>query len=397
MTKLLPLIAFIVAPSLLAQAVARHNVVVGVGEELMHATSVSIATVTSPAGTNSGAGQVVRATPEQYGQNILLRGVKKGEAKLLVESTASRVAEVINVTVVDKPVAAQYRTVAAAMASVDGIGRDGVVVGEKSILITGRTFSAADQARCMALEKAPRGVSVTCAARLNSALPAVFPEAGYTPLPNALIEEEFGEASGDVAGSERSSTWVATIRLGDVPVMLLSAPSKSAMVARAATFTTRLRTAIAGWKRAADQGRVYPVTAASRRTATGYEIAMVSRLDQGSRGETLATFTFDELQKATLSSGATSDQLAEWWAALLQDAFRLYFMGSIPLRTGSGPDNPLMQTYRAALRLDDSPLSRVNAPARIARGYTAVRWRTGGDPFATSLTTVPPAFSGASR
>src|SRR5688500_6238386 len=103
------LIGLFAAATAPAQQVTRRNVIVGVGEEIVHMTSVSIATVTSPAGTNSGTAQIVRAVPEQYGQNILLRGLKKGEAKLLVESTASRVAEVINVTVVDKAIAARYR------------------------------------------------------------------------------------------------------------------------------------------------------------------------------------------------------------------------------------------------------------------------------------------------
>lgn len=391
--------ALLSSAALFAADVVRTNIVVGVGEEAVHPTVASIATVTSPAGTNIGASQVVRAIPEQYGQNLLLRGVKKGEAKLLVESTASRVSEVLNVSVVDKAVAARYRAVVGALANVDGIQANDIIVSDKSILITGTTYSAADQARCLAQETSGKGVSVVCAARLSSATVAVLPTSGYVALPNVTFTEEFSEASGElIAGSERSSNWIAELKLGDVPVMLLSSPGRGALASKAGTFVTKLRRAVAEWKKAADEkNRIYPVLASSRRTGTGYELSLVWRLDQGTRGQTLVELTFDELQKATASSGSSSDQLTDWWAASLQDAFRLYFMGSIPLRTGSVSDSPLMRTYRAALRLDPTPFNRANAPARIARGYTSVRWESGTDPFDGYVTRVPQSFQGTPR
>ncbi len=379
------------------QGVARSSVVVGVGDKIIHTTQTPIATVTMPPGTSDG---IVRATPEQYGQNLLIQGLKRGEAKLLVESTAEKLSEVIHVIVVEKTLGSRYNAVVGALANVEGIERKDIFLGDQAIVITGTTFSAADHARCMSQEKGAPGkksVSVVCAARLSSAIPAVLPSGSYAPLPNVSLREEFGAApaGGMLSGAEGDSTWIAEARLGDVPVLLLSSKNRAALVARAAQFSMTLRRAIAEWKREADQrDRTFPVLVSARRRPNGYELTMVWRADQGTRGATLVDFTFDEMQKATMTSGSSSDRLVEWWAAGLQDAFRLYFMGSLPLRTtaGGGPDNALMQVYRKAVRLDASPFNRSNAPVRLARGFTSLRWAAGKDIFADFLTRIPASF-----
>src|SRR5687768_2499456 len=82
-TLLLSLASF----SIGAQEVVRTSVVLGVGEEAIYTTADSIATVSSPPGTNQPPKEIVRIAPQQYGNTIRIRGVRKGEVKLLVEST----------------------------------------------------------------------------------------------------------------------------------------------------------------------------------------------------------------------------------------------------------------------------------------------------------------------
>src|SRR5688500_9492725 len=94
----------------------RSAVVLGVGQEAIYTTADSIATVSAPPGTNQAPNEIVRVAAEQYGNTIRLRGARKGEVKLLVESTAARITEIVNVTVVDKGIAESYRRATGALA-----------------------------------------------------------------------------------------------------------------------------------------------------------------------------------------------------------------------------------------------------------------------------------------
>jgi hypothetical protein len=386
------LLALLTATSLAAQ-VKRQNVVVAVGEEIVYTTSASIATVSTPPGV---VNDLVKTNAEQYGETLSIRGVKKGETKLLVESTAAKIAEVVNLTVTAKPNAMRYRNAVSALATMEGIPADGIFVANQKIVITGETFSAADHARCMGLETSAQGVTTVCAARMNSAAPAVV-AGNFEVIPNIAVREEFHEAIGaQVAGSEMLSTWIVDVRLGDVPVLHLTSMNRAAVLDRAADFVLKLRKAAAEWRREAEQrNRIYPVTSSTRRTMTGYELRLTWRLDQGTAGEPLIAFGFDELENAARTSGTTTDRLVDWWSAILQDAFRLYFLAQLPTRTASASGAPIVEMYRNAFRLDSTPLNRANAALRLAKSYTSLRWSGGKDPFGELLLRVPQDYSGA--
>lgn len=389
---IVPPLLFAVAAVAFSQEIVRQEIVVGVGEDAVYTTRSPLATVN----VAGGASQIVRAGGDQYGQSVSIRGLKPGEAKLLIETTAARIGEVVNVVVLDKKAAARHRGVLSALGTTTGITARDIFASPSATLVTGTTYAATDQARCLAQESNSKG-AVVCAARLSSALPAVLEGAGYTPLPSVSLSEQAEQLTGEVIpGSEGASIWTLQARLGDVPFLTLTSADRSALVARSAQLVSKLRRATAEWKKAADEGRPYPVLVSSRRTPSGYEMAMGWRMDQGTRGETLIAFSFDEVQKAANAAGTNSDRLVDWWAALLQDGFRLYYNASTPLRAGAGGDqNPLMRMYHFALRQQADPFGRANAATRLARSYTAMKWSAGSDPFATLLTTVPNAFSGA--
>jgi hypothetical protein len=373
----------------------RSSVVLGAGEEAIYTTDDSIATVSSPPGTNQPPDQLVLVSPQQYGNTIRLRGLKKGEVKLLVESTAQRITEIVTVTVLDKAVAESYRRAIGALSGIDGISPETIFASATGVLITGTTYSQGDATRCSALETAAKAKSaITCAARPHSATGVIIPNTIYTPVPSISLREEIASSAGEaIPGSEGTSSWIAEVRLGDVPFAVLSAP-RSVLVDQCIAINAKLRRAIAEWKREAERNRVYPTIVKSRRTTKGYELAMQWRLDQGTRGETLTELTFDEMQHALTKSGTTTDRLAEWWAATLQEAFRLYFLGMIPQRTATADGRPsaLAAMYRAAIDLDSTPMTRTDAPDRLAKGATALRWAAGRDPFADYALHVPNDF-----
>ena len=374
----------------------RSSVVVGVGEEAIYTTADSIVTVSSPQGTNQPPAEIASVAAQQYGNTIIIRGARKGEVKLLVESTAGRITEILTVSVVDKGIADTHRRTAGMLASVDGISADTIFAAGTGVLITGMTHSSADALRCASMETtAAKGKSaITCAARTNSAATAVLPGSDYMPTPNVTLREETSKLSGEVIpGSEGTSSWVAELRLGDVPFAVISA-GRGALVDKCIGITAKLRRAIAEWKRAAERNRVYPTVVKARRTSRGFELAMQWRLDQGTRGETLAEITFDEIQYASAKSGTSPDRLVEWWAATLQETFRLYFLGMIPQRTAGtgGKPTALAVMYRSAIAQDPDAMSRDDLAARLALGYTAVRWSRGSDPFAEYATRVPSEF-----
>lgn len=384
-----------------AAELPRGSVVLGVGEEALYTSRVSIATVSAPPGAAQQASGVVKFVAQQYGNNVALRGLKKGETKLLVESTAARVEEVLHVTVVDPATAARYKSVASAMTNVDGVAPSDILVSPNGVLVTGTTFSMSDHNRCLGMERESGKVgkgkkavasTVVCAARPNSAI-VVVANGDLAPQPSVSIREEFAPATGDVPpGTEGNSLWVAEFRFGDVPFAEIASPSRSVLVDKAIAAATRLRKASAEWKQQAEQrNRVYPVLVAARRSSSGYELAMQYRLDQGTKGETILDVTFDELQHAVRASGSTSDRIIEWWAAALQDTFRLYYLASTPMRTPGG-DGALLALYRNAVAIDGNAMNRANAPAKVARGYTAQRWAAGRDPFDKYAVKVPSNF-----
>lgn len=393
-----------------AQGPLRKRLVMYKGEQLVFTTADSIATVTSPPGTNQAPNEIVRFVFEQYDRNIALQALKVGEVKLLVENTDSQIGEIVHVMVTEKATADRYRYVAGAMTGIQGIGADDIHVAGDQVIVSGNVYSVPDLARCTALEtqrlavagptpKPRRGTppplpKILCMARLSSGAPAVYPQLGYTPAVNVAINETAAAVSGGpTAGVEGSSQWNATVRLGDIPVLSLNSPDRSQLISRVAQFAKKLDRALAEWKTQAESNRIYPTTFNARLVSGTYEIAMTWKYDQGRYGEPLIQMTPEELQQASLRSGGGSDRLIQWWSGILQDSFRLYFLASRPSRTlSSAGQGPLLPLYSNALRLSGANFEKGNAPVAIARAYFAMKSVATKDPFEQLLTQPPADF-----
>ena len=85
-----------------AQQPLRRTIVLSPGETVVYTAASQIATLATPAGTNTGANEIIRFDFEQYDTNITVRGVKTGEVKLLVEGTNERIGEIVTAIVVDR-------------------------------------------------------------------------------------------------------------------------------------------------------------------------------------------------------------------------------------------------------------------------------------------------------
>lgn len=366
----------------------------GVGEQTVVTTASSIATVTTPPGSVG----VVSFAPEQYGNTISIGALKKGEAKLLVESTQSRISEIISVVVVDKTVAARYRFVAGSLAGIEGLQPGDLTTGDNAVIVGGTVYSARDLQRCRAIDtsaaKASPKTPVTfCVARLSSALPAVNLQAPYEPATSVTFTEApLPAASGAIEGSEGGSSWSAIIRLGDVPVLELASANRAELFVRAARLAAQMNRLAAAWRVAAEKRAPYPVTFVYYGTATGYDLTAQWKFDQGTRGETLVKLTPDDLLQATMRSGGGTERMIQWWAALMQDAFRMYYIAALPSRTSVGAAPLLKETYLHAVSLNGGPLNRTNAAIAVARAVAAARWSRGHDPFDGILTSIPAEF-----
>jgi hypothetical protein len=376
--------------SIVSAAPSRRSVVMGVGEQTVVTTGSSIATVSTP----PGSAGIVSFVPEQYGNTISVKALKKGEAKLMVESTQSRIAEVITVIVADKTVAARYRFIVGSLAGIEGLNPSDITLGENAVIIGGTVFSAADLIRCRTVDTSsakpsPKTPLTLCVTRLSSALPAVNPAGGYEPAASvSFAETPLPAPTGAIEGSEGESNWNAIVRIGDVPVLELSSRNRADLFLRAARLAAKVNKLASEWRAAAERGAPYPVTINYYGTATGYDLTAQWKYDQGTRGEALIKLTPDDLLQATMRSGGGVERMIQWWAALMQDAFRMYYIASLPSK------NPLLRRiYEHAVALSGaSQLNRQISAAAIARSVAAERWSLGHDPFDGILTTIPADF-----
>lgn len=391
-----------------APAKARRTVVMAQGDKLTLPTRSPITTITSPAGTNEGRQQVVRYVFEQYDQSVILEALRTGEAKLLIEGTDSRIGEVFNVIVTSKDLAARHRNVAGILAGVVGISSEDVHLAGGRVVVTGEVYSVADLNRCGAIgapmmaggrgrNRTPPRSSVACLTRLSSAAPAIFPDRGYIPAVSLEVEEQVVPLSdANTPGGEGTSMWSATVRLGDVPVLTMDSSERSALIDRVAILAEHLSRASAEWRAAAEKGEVYPTVFQARSSGGRYEISMVWRFDQGTRGETLIQFTPQEVQRASVRAGGASERLVAWWTALMQDAFRLYYLAQRPSGTlSASARDPLLPIYESAVRLADGKFERTNSSVAVARGYYAMKAASGRDPFQDLLIRPPADFTGS--
>ncbi|MHB0968173.1 MAG: hypothetical protein ACYC7A_06860 [Thermoanaerobaculia bacterium] len=381
----------------IAQAApVRKAIVLAKGQRVDHEAAGSVLTVTtSPLALTDS---VARVQFDQYGQTVTLQAVKPGEVKLMLEYTDGRIGEILNVIVTDQAVADRQRFVASSVAAIEGLSAESVYATASHILIAGEVFSAADLGRCESLESSSggktKGPVIVCGVRLRSSAAALFPSAGYEPSANVEIREApVAAAAGGIEGLEGDSIWRATLRLGDVPFLEMASNSRPTLVTRAAKAVIALETAVDEWRRNADAGRTYPTTFGLRRAGNSYEMTMQWKFDQGTRGAPLIEVSPDDVLEISSRSGGGVERLLQWWAATLHDAFRMYFMASIPIKTTPpGTETPLLAVYNKALVLHGAHLERQEAPVAFAQGYTALRWSTGTDPLGTVLTTVPGAF-----
>jgi hypothetical protein len=399
-SRLLLFLMLFVAVPLPAQQVVRNTIVLAAGETVVYTSASQIATLATPAGTNTGAGEVIRYQFDQYDTNIAIRGTKPGEVKLLIEGTTQRITEVVNVVVLEPAVADRYRFAVSSIAGIEGLSPASVHVGGRQVAVVGTVYSVADLNRCIALEgqyvetgskkkKAEPVPPVSCLVDLSPAAPAVFPQQGYVPHVNVRLTELIGDPNAAVVEArERQTPWAAEVRLAQVPVLTLSSANRADLVARVSDFSRRLERAIAEWKKQAAANRIYPATFQVRPAAGAYELGMTWKYEQGRFGEALIRLTPEELQGASMRSGGGAERLVQWWAALLQDAFRLYFMSLRPAH-GAAPLNDL---YQNAVKLAPGAFDRASAPVAAARAHFAMRAASGKDPFEELLVRPPAEF-----
>lgn len=377
--------------------VVRRSVVMHTGQQLHHAAAAPLLTVQTPPGREAETRSIVEAGFEQYGQRVLLEAKREGMAKLLLEKTDSTIGEILHVIVTDQATAERYRRVSAEMAGIEGISPQTVLVAGRDVLITGRVYSTEDQTRCLSVAASQSEAKgrVTCAVRLASAVPVVFPDKGYEARPSAELREEASAISGvEPEGLEGPSRWTLWIRFGDVPVLALQSLDRADLIQRAVAFSSTLERALIEWKQEGARREVFfPGTFHVREASSGYELRMQWKFDQGTRGELLATIRPEELQG--LGSNENAARLLRWWAALLQDTFRMYYLAQSPSRTlAEGQDDaaPLLKWYEHALELQPE-LNRQTAPVALARSHFAMWASSGGEPFNQLLIRPPSRFA----
>jgi hypothetical protein len=174
--------------------------------------------------------------------------------------------------------------------------------------------------------------------------------------------------------------------------MELSSTNRADLFVRAARLAAKVNLLAAEWSTAAQKGTPYPTTFNYYGTATGYDLTAQWKYTQGTRGESLIRLTPDDLLQATMRSGGGVERMIQWWAALMQDAFRMYYMAALPAKSSVGTDPLLRRIYQHAVTLNGTQLDHATSATAIARAIAAERWSEGHDPFEGLLTTIPAEF-----
>ncbi|HVT45092.1 MAG TPA: hypothetical protein VMT00_11950 [Thermoanaerobaculia bacterium] len=379
----------LLAPALLAAAPLRSQIVMARGQKVAHTAAAQLVTITLPPGADAS---IVRHGFEQYGQNVAIEALKPGEIKLQLEGTNSRIGEIVTVVVTEKKTWDLYRRVVGALSGVEGISDRSIQVAGDRVVVAATLFSAADLQKCIELESTP---GIVCAAQLSSAAAVVYPDTAYRPRGSIeLTEQPAPAASATVQGLEGVSTWRAVLRLGDVPFLALVG-SRADVMGRSADFASRFNRAAAEWTKRTDRGLPYPATFRRVASPGGYEVTMQWRHDQGTRGDVLMELAGDAIDPRLSASTGGVDRLLQWSSAILQDSFRLYFLGQRPSRTVTPTEpGPVAMLYDRALRLGGE-MTRVKAPTLLARGFYSMKLSSGSDPFDRFVGRIPPGFEAA--
>jgi hypothetical protein len=392
---------FFCALPVTAAEVSRRIVVLAPGENQALRTASTIATVNYGGTNRADSAKIASFAGQQYGNSVAIRGIAPGEVKLLVESTASVVSEVIHVRVVDRQTAARHREIVASITR-SGIHEDQVLAAPGAIVITGSVYSPGELELCRRLQtgeqprksKAPR---VICAARLISVSSVVTPASTWQPFASATIQEHFDLVPGSLLrGEESLSRWSAEIRLVDVPVARIAETSHTALVQRLAGAISALDGAITSWSEGAAAASSFPMTVLTRTEQSSVDVRLQWNVGRASRSVTFLRLNFEELRETGARASVNAAALADWWGSILQDALRLYLHGDRPIETARlQTDTSLIGLYRNALRLDPTPLAGTNVSGRLARSYTALRWSLGRDPFAELLESPSTSSAGS--
>lgn len=370
-----------------AMAAPRHtSLVLYPGQELTYASAAPLLTVT----TLAEGKRSLAVTFDQYGTRIQMIAKAIGNATLLCEHADNRIGEIVTVTIVPRKLFDLHQRSLNALRGVEGLSAEDITVAE-DVVVAGDIYSQADLERCLALER--DSPSIVCSARLSSAAAIVAPSLGYAARANLETHWDAAAYGAENAGGPASAPkWTVTVRLGDVPVFRGVSADRVRLVATAARMTRKLNTVIAGWRKETEQkGTAYPVKFRARPHRGGFELTALWSFGHGSTGDVLATPLLDDLAPVAAEAGMTPDRLVQWWLALMEDAFRLYFMAERPVRAGaSATSSPVLRLYESALRLRRAELDPHNAPTAVARAYFAMRLASARDPF-EALLRAPPA------
>lgn len=374
----------------LALAAPRHvALVLYPGQELTYAATAPLLTV------NAGTQQKrpVTFTFDQYGTRIQLTAKTAGTATLLCEHADNRIGEIVSVTVVPRKLYDLHQRTLNALRGVEGLSPDDIVVGD-DVVVTGKLYAQGDLERCVALERATSAESsqVVCGARLSSAAAIVAPSLGYAARAN--LEAQSDVATFDAQNGGDPLKWTVTVRVGDVPVFRAVSTDRLRVIGTAGELTQKLNRIIDAWRTQTEQkGTAYPVTFRATPRPSGYALTALWSFGHGTTGDALATLSLDDLAPVAADAGVAPDRLVQWWLALLEDAFRLYFMAERPVRSGAtAASSPVLSLYQSALKLRRAELDPHTAPTAVARAWFASRLASGRDPFENLLTTPPPDF-----
>jgi hypothetical protein len=387
MRRLVLLAVLLLAP--LAPAAPRYvALVLYPGQQLTYAAAAPLLTV------NAGAQQKrpVTFTFDQYGTRIQLVARTAGTATLLCEYADNHIGEIVSVSVVPRKLYDLHQRTLNALRGVEGLSGDDVMAAG-DVVVTGKLYAQGDLERCLSLERetARDTPHVVCGARLSSASAIVTPGLGYTARAN--LEAQSDVATFGANGTD-ALTWTVTVRVGDVPVFRAVSSDRTRVVGTAGRLAHKLNGVIDAWRAQTEQkGTAYPVTFRAKPRADGYEVTALWSFAHGTTGDVLATLSLDDLAPVAAGAGVTPDRLVQWWLALLEDAFRLYFMAERPVRAGANAtSSPVLSLYQSALKLRHAELDPHTAPTAVARAWFALRLASGRDPFENLLTTPPPDF-----
>ena len=362
-----------------AMAVPRNvPVVMHPGQELTYSAAAPLLTVTFGAGN----ARPVSMTFDRYATRIQLTAKTVGTATLLCEHADNRVGEIITVTVVPQRLYQLHQRVLNALGGVEGLTATDITVTDR-IIITGNVYAQSDLERCIDLERGEK--SLVCGARLSSAAAFVTPGMGY----NARANVEMEWLATDMAAAD-AATWRVTVRLGDVPVFAAVSRDRARVLTTAGALARKLNEMVVAWRAETDRkGMAYPVVFRSRKSAGGVDIVSTWSTGQGSAGQTLVTLPLEHLADIAGEARLDPERLVQWWLAILQDAFRMYFMAERPIRATA---SPLVELYQTALRLRRAALDERSAQTALARAYFGTQLAHGRDPFAKLLITPSADF-----